>query len=81
MHKTNQTQNFKRPPGDLHRWRPASLCTLSVLIILAYMCRRLIRGCLLLRLLIILIIILLFRLLLFIFLINYSDESIRKLRA
>ena len=118
MHKTNQTKNFKRQPGDLHRWRPASLFSFAVLIILVYQCRRLISGCLLLRLpliiivllllllllyiiivlllilliiiiilrlrvllLIIIIILLLFLLLLFIFLINYSDESMRKLRA
>ena len=118
MHKTNQTKNFKRQPGDLHRWRPASLFSFAVLIILVYQCRRLISGCLLLRLpliflvllllllllyiiivlllilliiiiilrlrvllLIIIIILLLFLLLLFIFLLNYSDESMRKLRA
>ena len=117
MHKTNQTKNFKRQPGDLHRWRPASLFSFAVLIILVYQCRRLISGCLLLRLpliilvlllllllyiiivlllillliiiilrlrvllLIIIILLLLFLLLLFIFLLNYSDESMRKLRA
>ena len=116
MHKTNQTKNFKRQPGDLHRWRPASLFSFAVLIILVYQCRRLISGCLLFRLpliilvllllllyiiivlllilliiiiilrlrvllLIIIIILLLFLLLLFIFLLNYSDESMRKLRA
>ena len=46
MHKTNQTKNFKRQPGDLHRWRPASLFSFAVLIILVYLCRRLIRVCL-----------------------------------
>ena len=118
MHKTNQTKNFKRQPGDLHRWRPASLFSFAVLIIFVYPCRRLISGCLLLRLpliilvllllllllyiiivlllillliiiilrlrvllLIIIILLLLFLLLLFIFLLNYSDESMRKLRA
>ena len=118
MHKTNQTKNFKRQPGELHRWRPSSLFSFAVLIILVYQCRRLISGCLLLRLpliflvllllllllfilivlllillliiiilrlrvllLIIIILLLLFLLLLFIFLLNYSDESMRKLRA
>ena len=93
MHKTNQTKNFKRQPGDLHRWRPASLFSLAVIIMLVYQCRRLISGCLLIRrllilivllvllLLIIIIIINVFLIILFFFLSNYSDESMRTLRA
>ena len=58
MHKTNQTKNFKRQPGDLHRWRPASLCSLAVIIMLVYQCRRLISGCLLIRRLLIILVLL-----------------------
>ena len=57
MPKTNQTKKFKRQPGDLHRWRPASLFSLAVIIMLVYQCRRLISGCLLIRRLLILIVI------------------------
>ena len=64
MHKTNQTKNFKRQPGDLHRWRPASLFSFAVLIILVYQCRRLISGCLFLRLLLIILVLLILLLLL-----------------
>ena len=70
MHKTNQTKNFKRQPGDLHRWRPASLFSLAVIIMLVYQCRRLINGCLLIRRLLILIVLLvLLRLILYILII------------
>ena len=119
MHKTNQTKNFKRQPRDLHRWRPARLFSLAVIIILVYQCRRLISGCLLMRLLLIILVLLILLLLLYLvivlllllliiiiiilfvflffflllllllmcfslfcfFLSNYSDESMRTLRA
>ena len=68
MHKTNQTKNFKRQPGDLHRWRPASLFSLAVIIMLVYQCRRLISGCLLIRRLLILLVLLVLLLLLILYL-------------